>query len=77
MKKDNSSFKFAFGIFMVIAYLGIAYLVVFTPVLIRYNSDDIYNTSNNDENFVARIILGTVLLIYGIFRGYRMWKINQ
>lgn len=75
MKKENSSFKFAWGIFMVIAYVGIAYLVVFTPVLIRYNAEA--NTSDNDENFVARIILGVVLLAYGLFRGYRIWKINQ
>lgn len=60
---------------MVIAYLGIAYLVVFTPVLIRYN--DTTNTSANDENFIARIVLGIILFVYGVFRGYRIWKINQ
>lgn len=75
MKKEDSSFKFAWGVLMVIAYLGIAYLVVFTPVLIRYNTDT--NTSANDENFVTRIILGVVLLAYGLFRGYRIWKINK
>lgn len=78
MKEDNknsSSFKFAWGIFMVIAYLGIAYLVVFTPVLIRYNATT--NTSENDENIVVRIVLGIILLVYGLFRGYRIWKLNK
>jgi len=73
--KDNSSFKFAWGIFMVIAYLGIAYLVVFTPVLIAYNKTT--NLPDNDENFVVRIILGIILLVYGLFRGYRIWRLNK
>ncbi|MFR9166484.1 MAG: hypothetical protein ACLVKO_09820 [Dysgonomonas sp.] len=75
--KDNNknSFQLVWGILMVVAYIGIAYLVVFTPVLIRYN--DTTNTSSNDENFVVRIVLGVVLFVYGVFRGYRMWKINK
>jgi len=76
MENNNKiSFKFVWGILMVIAYLGISYLVVFTPVLIRYNARD--NNPSNDENFIFRIILGIVLLAYGLFRGYRIWKINK
>lgn len=75
MSDNKTSFRLIWGIIMVIAYLGIAYLVVFTPVLIRYN--DTTNTSTNDENFIARIVLGVILFVYGVFRGYRIWKINQ
>lgn len=75
MSEKKTNFRLIWGIIMVIAYLGIAYLVVFTPVLIRYNSDA--NTSANDENFIVRITLGIILFVYGLFRGYRIWKINQ
>ncbi len=68
-------FQFIWGILMVIAYIGIAYLVVFTPLLIRYNGID--NSPSNDQNFIIRIVLGIVLFVYGLFRGYRMWKINK
>lgn len=60
---------------MVFAYIGIAYLVVFTPVLIRYN--DTNNDSSNDQNLIIRLALGATLFIYGIFRGYRLWKIAK
>ncbi|GAB6012341.1 hypothetical protein [Viscerimonas tarda] len=69
------NFRFIWGAFMAVAYIGIAYLVVFTPVLIRYNAND--NKSANDEYFIVRIILGLVLFAYGLFRGYRIWKMKQ
>lgn len=72
-KKIN--FRFIWATFMVFAYVGISYLVVFTPILIRYNDSN--STSAKDENFLMRILLGLVLFIYGIFRGYRLWKINK
>lgn len=69
------TFRFVWSICMIVVYIGIAYLVVFTPVLIRYNSMD--NSPAHDENFLARIALGIVLFAYGIFRGYRIWKLNK
>jgi len=74
MDNNTSTFKLIWGIVMVFVYLGISYLVVFTPVLIRYNE---YNDPGNDQNFVIRIILGIILLVYGVFRGYRIWKLNK
>lgn len=74
MSDKKTNFRFIFGIFMVLAYLGISYLVVFTPVLIQQSGA---GTLPNDENFIVRIVLGIVLLAYGLFRGYRIWKINQ
>ena len=77
MENSNSkmTIKLIWGIVMVIAYLGISYLVVFTPVLIRYNSTN--NSPSNDENFIFRIILGIILFVYGLFRGYRIWRMNN
>ena len=70
------NFRFIWGVFMAIAYIGIAYLVTFTPLLIRYNAAGGTNPAN-DENFIVRIVLGVVLFAYGIFRGYRIWKMNK
>ena len=65
-------FRLIWGVLMALAYVGIAYLVVFTPLLIPYNSHN--NKASSDEYFIVRIALGVVLFAYGIFRGYRLWK---
>ena len=70
----NVPFRIIWGVFMAVAYIGIAYLVVFTPLLIRYNAA---NDPGYDQYKIIRIIFGTVLLIYGIYRGYRIWKNNK
>lgn len=56
---------------MSLAYVGIAYLVLFTPVLIRYNEN---NDKENDKNLLIRIIFGVIMLAYGVMRGYRVYK---
>jgi hypothetical protein len=56
---------------MSLAYVGIAYLVLFTPVLIRYNEA---NDKANDKNLLIRAIFGVIMLAYGIMRGYRTYK---
>lgn len=56
---------------MSLAYVGIAYLVLFTPMLIRYNET---NDKENDKNLLIRIIFGVIMLAYGIIRGYRTYK---
>ncbi len=69
--KGTVSFRGVWSLFMTFAYVGIAYLVVFTPMLLRYNA---YNDpSMRDENATLRIILGIIFLIYGIMRGYSCW----
>lgn len=61
MKKEQvKPWKFLFGIFMVIIYLGMASLLVFS------------NMFDIREPF--RIIIGILFFLYGIFRGYRIWK---
>lgn len=56
---------------MSLAYVGIAYLVLFTPVLIRYNEA---NDRTNDKNLLWRILFGVIMLAYGAMRGYRTYK---
>ena len=60
MKQINA--KLIFGIFMTFFYLGMAFLLIFFDIF--------------DIKLVFRIIIGILFFAYGIFRGYRMWKIN-
>jgi hypothetical protein len=53
--------KAIFGIFMVLFYLGLAIIMVFTPVF-------------ESLNYILRVIMGILLLLYGIFRGIRAWR---
>lgn len=69
--KQRFSFKWFWGALMTFAYMGIAYLAVFTPVLIRYNDD---NDPSNDQHLVLRWIFGLVVFAYGLLRGYRTLK---
>lgn len=71
--KDNpkDNFKLLWGAVMSVIYVGIAYLVVFTPVLIPYS---VGKLSTEDDFFIVRIFLGIVLFAYGLFRGYRVFK---
>ncbi len=55
-------FKLMWGIMMVIIYLSVSYLLVFTP-LFRGNIP-----------VGIRIAFGVIFTVYGILRGYRLWK---
>ncbi len=62
MKEGNKSpVKTAYTIFMVIFYLCISVLLVFTPIF-------------ENVNIIIRIIMGILFFLYGLFRGYRVWK---
>lgn len=64
MKEGNKlSAKTIYGIVMVLFYLCMSILVVFTSVFKEFMPDD-----------VIRIIIGVLFLAYGFFRGYRVWK---
>jgi cytochrome c oxidase assembly factor CtaG len=71
MEKGKPSFRLIWGALMSLAYIGIAYLVLFTPMLIRYNEN---NDRGNDKNLLIRIALGVIMLAYGVMRGYRTYK---
>ncbi|MDE5876581.1 MAG: hypothetical protein K2H47_03685 [Muribaculaceae bacterium] len=49
-----------FGIFMVIIYLGVGLLFIF----------DIFNI----DNVAISAVVGGLLIVYGIWRGYRLYK---
>lgn len=62
MKEGNKSpAKIVYSIFMVIFYLTIAVLLVLTPIF-------------DNVNIIMRIIMGVLFFLYGLFRGYRVWK---
>lgn len=54
--------KFAWGIFMVMIYLGMTFLLVFT------------NLFNENMSFPMRITVGILFFCYTLFRGYRLIK---
>jgi len=53
--------KKMFGIFMVLFYLCVSVLIVFTPIF-------------GNINIVYRVIIGVLMFAYGVFRAYRAWK---
>ena len=54
--------KFVWGIFMVMLYLGMTFLLVFT------------NLFNENMSFPMRITVGILFFCYTLFRGYRLIK---
>jgi len=54
------NWRFIWGVFMVLFYLGMAFILFFS------------NFFDIRESF--KIIISVLFLIYGLFRGYRMWK---
>ncbi|MDR0835343.1 MAG: hypothetical protein LBN11_02030 [Tannerella sp.] len=61
MKQFNM--RLIFGIIMVLIYLGMALLMLFS---------DVFNFP-----LTYRIIISALFLIYGIFRGYRLYKVRM
>ncbi len=49
-----------FGIFMVLIYIGVGLLFFF----------DVFSIDNNAISYTV----GALLILYGIFRGYRLYK---
>ena len=60
--RNKSNFAFVFGVFMTILYVAFGIVLLFT---------DIFEMS---MPHTARIILGTLLVLYGFYRGYRIIK---
>ena len=54
--------KFVWGIIMVMIYLGMTFLLVFT------------NLFNENMSFPMRITVGILFFCYTLFRGYRLIK---
>lgn len=50
---------YIFGVFMVLFYVGMAYIMIFSPIFVERISPAI------------RYGMGALFLVYGVFRGYR------
>ena len=62
MEVKSINIKFVWGIFMVMIYLGMTFLLVFT------------NLFNENMSFPMRITVGILFFCYTLFRGYRLIK---
>jgi len=60
MQQKKLNWRLLFGAIMVFIYLGMAAMLVFTDL---FNLDTVY-----------RIIFAVLFFLYGLFRGYRLWK---
>lgn len=55
--------RLIWGIFMTLFYLAMAVLLAFSDIF--------------DIRFSFRIIIAILFFVYGIFRGYRVWKTSE
>ncbi|MDP4276741.1 MAG: hypothetical protein Q8914_03810 [Bacteroidota bacterium] len=62
--KDRFSLRTVWGIFMVIIFFGMAFMVFFTGYF-----------PNLTGSF--RTIFGIIFLIYGFFRAWQVWKLGK
>lgn len=68
VKKKKSVRKiifYIFGAMMIGVYIGMAYLIVFSSLFEKWFPDTV------------RYIVGVLLFIYGIFRGYRLVRDSE
>lgn len=56
---------YVFGVLMVCVYIGMAYLMTFSSLFEQWFPS------------VIRYAVGTLLFLYGIFRGYRLVKDSE
>lgn len=59
--KNKLNFKLIWGLLMIVIYLGMFFLLLFTSMF-------------NSMSLTVRILFGAIFLIYGIFRGYQIWR---
>ena len=57
--------SYIFGIFMLLIYWGMSYLLLFSPMFRQQMSPGI------------RYTMGSVFLVYGIWRGWRLMKYKK
>jgi len=75
-KENNKiTFKVIWNAFMALVYLVLAYIIGFTPLLLPYNFRQ--GDMETDDFLIARVILASAFLLYGIFRGYNVIKFKK
>lgn len=63
MEQKKNNLKLVWGIIVVFIYLIIAFVFVFAP-----------NSIFKENTLLIRVAMGVLLFLYGLFRGYRLWK---
>lgn len=61
-KPKPNPFFYVFGLFMILFYLGMAYIMIFSPIFVERISAPL------------RYGMGVLFFLYGIFRAYRQYK---
>lgn len=65
MEVKYINMKMVWGIFMIVIYLGMSFLLLFT------------NLFNEHMAYTMRITFGFLFLCYTVFRGYRLFKYRK
>lgn len=75
--KENKkiTFKVIWNALMSLVYFVLAYLIGFTPFLLPYNLRQ--GDPDTDDFLIARVILASAFLLYGIYRGYNVIKFKK
>lgn len=70
--KNKITFRSVWSVIMALVYIALGCLIMFTGLILKYN----FNENNPDEdNFlIVRYVLGIVVIGYGLFRAYRVFK---
>ena len=64
MEMNGINIRLVWGLFMIVIYLGMSFLLIFT------------NLFNDSLSFNMRMIFGFLFFCYTVFRGYRLVKWN-
>ncbi|HBL71795.1 MAG TPA: hypothetical protein DD409_02225 [Bacteroidales bacterium] len=59
--RTNFSFRLVWGLLMVIIYLGMCYMLIFTSLFDTFSP-------------TLRYIFGGIFLLYGVFRAFKIWQ---
>lgn len=63
MEQKKNNLKLVWGVIIVFIYLIIAFIFVFAP-----------NSIFKENTLWVRVAMGILLFLYGLFRGYRLWR---
>ena len=70
--KSTVNVKGMISVFMSLVYMALAYLVMFTQLLMPYNAAR--DIEEGDDYKLLRILLAIALSLYSLFRGYRAYR---
>ena len=65
MDEKKINLKIIWAVFMVVVYLGMSFLLIFT------------NLFKENMSFIMRMVFGTLFFCYTLFRGYRLIRFGK